>query len=74
MAALYKATHPTASPYEVYQALITFASFPTTQCDGNGHGYFQGDKDGFSEPLLYVSKDYWTRMVSTYTSFYISIN
>ena len=58
VAALYKATHPTASPYEVYQALITLASFPTTQCDGNGHGYFQGDKDGFSEPLLYVSKDY----------------
>ena len=58
VAALYKTIHPTASPHEVYQALVTLASFPNTECDGNGHGYFQGDNDGFSEPLLYVSKDY----------------
>jgi hypothetical protein len=23
-------------------------------CNGNGHGYFAGDKDNFPEPLLYI--------------------
>jgi len=27
-------------------------------CNGNSHGYFTGEKDGFHEPLLYVSKDW----------------
>jgi subtilisin family serine protease len=57
VAALYKAANPSASPFEVYNALVTSASLPTTECDGNGHGYFQGgDRDDFEEPLLYVSK------------------
>jgi hypothetical protein len=53
-AALYKATHPLASPSEVYDVLMTSASLSSTKCDGEGHGYFQGDIDGFEEPLLYV--------------------
>ncbi|MGC2572032.1 MAG: S8 family serine peptidase, partial [Candidatus Nitrosopolaris sp.] len=57
-AALYKESHPTASPSEVRSAILGSASTTTTICNGNSHGYFTGEKDGFHEPLLYVSKDW----------------
>jgi subtilisin family serine protease len=53
VAALYKSLHPEASPSDVYSALLTAATTPNQQCDGNGRGYFEGDPDGISEPLLY---------------------
>jgi subtilisin family serine protease len=53
-AAQYKATHPDATPSEVYNALLTSATKGNDMCDGNGHGYFTGDIDGTNEPLLYA--------------------
>ena len=53
-AALHKASNPTASPLDVRNALQTKASVSSTVCDGNGHGYFDGDVDTTQEPLLYV--------------------
>ena len=53
-AALYKTTHPTASPSDVILALTSSGSTPATACDGNGSGYFGGDPDGIPEPLLYA--------------------
>jgi subtilisin family serine protease len=63
-AALYKSTHAGASPAEVKRALVSAgstASIPVSPsptalatCDGNGHGYFSGDRDTSAEPLLYV--------------------
>jgi len=55
-AALYKSTHPlsTTTPLDVKNALMSNGSGPSNTCDGNGHGYFAGDSDGFAEPLLYV--------------------
>jgi subtilisin len=53
-AALYKATHPSSSPNDVRNALLTKGSTPSSLCDGNGHGYFANDVDGNNEPLLYV--------------------
>lgn len=54
-AALYESTHPGASPSEIKAALASSGSVPSTTCDGNGHGYFTGDTDGISEPLLYTA-------------------
>src|ERR1044071_3076256 len=53
-AALYKSENPGASPSNVRDALRSSGSSPSTICDGNGHGYFTGDKDNIAEPLLYV--------------------
>lgn len=53
-AALYEASHPGASPSEVRNALLNNGSTSTTTCDGNGRGYFAGDKDNSRERLLYV--------------------
>lgn len=53
-AALYKSTHPTASPSDIRNALVNSGSVSSTSCDGNGHGYFTADKDSSPEPLLYV--------------------
>ncbi len=53
-AALYEASHPGASPTEVRNALLNNGSTSTTTCDGNGRGYFAGDKDTSRERLLYV--------------------
>jgi len=53
-AALYKASHPSASPSEVRNALLSSGSTLSTTCDGKGHGYFTGDRDNYREPLLYV--------------------
>jgi subtilisin len=53
-AALYKASHPAASPSVVANGLINLGSNISTICDGNGHGYFQNDPDNTHEPLLYA--------------------
>ena len=54
-AALYISLHPEASsPNDVKSYLITSGTNPKDLCDGNGHGYFAGDKDNFHEPLLYI--------------------
>lgn len=53
-AALYKASHPLATPAQVLAALQAAGSTPATVCDGNGHGYFAGDHDWVAEPLLYT--------------------
>ena len=55
-AALYKAVHPDASPEDVKDALLSFSSNVFTKCkeNGDGYGYFESDRDQFSEPLLYV--------------------
>jgi subtilisin family serine protease len=54
-AALYDATHPGASPSSIASSLKSTGSKPSTVCDGRGHGYFYGDPDSYSEPLLYVN-------------------
>jgi subtilisin len=51
-AALYRSLHPTASPIEVRNALVSLGSTATTACDGAGHGYFANPHG--SEPLLYI--------------------
>ena len=53
-AALYEASHPGASPSEVRNALLNNGSTSSTTCDGNGRGYFTGDKDNNRERLLHV--------------------
>jgi len=54
-AALYKAANPSATPSQVKSALISNAvKSSVSTCDGNGFGYFSGDKDTFREPLLYL--------------------
>jgi subtilisin family serine protease len=55
-AALLLATNPALSPLEVRNLLIGTGSTPNTVCDGNGHGYFDGDFDGVNEPLLYTKE------------------
>ena len=56
-AALYKVEHPSASPSDIRNALGSLGSLPSTICDGNGHGYFTGDKDSIAEPLLYIASE-----------------
>jgi subtilisin family serine protease len=54
-AALYKNFKPQASPAEIRTELIRLGVQSTiTSCEGNGHGYFNGDKDIMPEPLLYM--------------------
>jgi subtilisin family serine protease len=54
-AALYKNFKPQASPAEIRTELIRLGvQSTTTSCEGNGHGYFNGDKDIMPEPLLYM--------------------
>jgi len=53
-AALYKSTHPGATPAGIRNALTSSGSTPSTVCDGKGHGYFKGDRDNTHEPLLYL--------------------
>ncbi len=56
-AALYLASNPDDSPSTVRNALVYGGSLSATSCDGNGHGYFNGDKDQFREPLLYLKNN-----------------
>jgi subtilisin family serine protease len=53
-AALYLSNNPDATPLTVKSALMSQGSNINTSCDGNGFGYFTGDKDSVREPLLYV--------------------
>ncbi len=53
-AALYLSNNPDATPLTVKSALMSQGSSINTSCDGNGYGYFTGDKDSIREPLLYV--------------------
>ena len=53
-AALYESKHLGASPSEVRNALLNMGISPSLTCDGNGRGYFTGDKDSYRERLLYV--------------------
>ncbi|MGB7635135.1 MAG: S8 family serine peptidase, partial [Nitrososphaeraceae archaeon] len=53
-AALFKLYNPLAPPSEIRSELIRLGSQLTTECDGNGHGYFTGDLDSDREALLYV--------------------
>lgn len=53
-AALYEAAHSGVSPSEVRNALLNSGTTSSTLCDGNGRGYFTGDKDSSREKLLYV--------------------
>ncbi|MPZ07592.1 MAG: S8 family serine peptidase [Nitrososphaeraceae archaeon] len=55
-AALYIAQHPAATPNDVKLALLKNSVPPTAVCDGNGWGYFTGDKDSSKEPLLSVKQ------------------
>jgi subtilisin family serine protease len=53
-AALYISLYPEASPKDVKNYLLNSGTNLSDLCDGNGHGYFGGDRDGSHEPLLYV--------------------
>lgn len=54
-AGLYKAANPNATPSQVKSGLVANAvTSSVTTCDGNGFGYFSGDKDTSREPLLYL--------------------
>ncbi|MGE5633594.1 MAG: S8 family peptidase [Deltaproteobacteria bacterium] len=52
--ALYKASHLTATPNDVINAIKNMGTTPFAICDNKGKGYFKGDKDTFPEPFLYV--------------------
>ena len=56
-AALYKSEHPGESPSDIMNALRSLGSSTDTKCDGNGHGYFKGDPDNNTEPLLYTASN-----------------
>lgn len=51
-AALYKSLNPLASPSDVRNEIMAIGSDFLTQCNGNGFGYFTGDKEGLQEPLI----------------------
>ena len=53
-AALYLLNNPDANPLTVKSTLLSQGSNANTTCNGNGYGYFTGDKDQSREPLLYV--------------------
>ena len=54
-AVLYKAAYPTATPSLIKSGLIANAAKSSIiTCNGNGMGYFTGDKDTSCEPLLYL--------------------
>jgi subtilisin len=53
--ALYKSYNPEATLSEIRSIIHDIGSYPSTFCDGYGHGeYFTGDPDNFREPLLYA--------------------
>ena len=62
-AALYKSLNPTATPAEVYVALLNTAikapasGNPLVPCDGNGKGYFNKK---YTDPLDNVKGDFYT--------------
>ncbi len=56
-ATLYLSSQPGDSPTTVRNALLNGGSTSVTSCDGNGHGYFTGNKDQFKEPLFYAKNN-----------------
>lgn len=52
--ALYKASHSSATPADIMNAIKNLGTKTSTVCDNNGKGYFTGDRDTYREPLLYV--------------------
>jgi subtilisin len=55
-AALIIASHEDILPTNVRNMLLEFGSNKSVECDGQGYGYFNNDKDPFPEPLLYAKK------------------
>jgi subtilisin len=55
-AALYKILYPSATPYDIRNALVKDGIQKSVACDGDRHGYFNKDPDHISEPLLYVDE------------------
>jgi subtilisin len=53
-AALIIAGHPDIVPDMVRKIMLDAGSNPQTECDGNGHGYFDDFRDELHEPLLYI--------------------
>ncbi len=51
---LHRSIHPGVPASGSLSELATLGSNPDTVCDGKGHGYFKGDRDGNAEPLLYL--------------------
>ncbi len=47
--ALYLSSHPNASPSDVSNTIKNLGATPATLCDGQGKGYFTGDKDTSAE-------------------------
>jgi subtilisin family serine protease len=51
-ATLYKSEFPDASPAEVIANITASGTLPDSLCNEGPEGYFEGDVDGVSEPLL----------------------
>ncbi|HSA75735.1 MAG TPA: hypothetical protein VLE21_06060 [Candidatus Nitrosocosmicus sp.] len=51
-AALFMSLNLLAPPSVVRNSIIDQGSNYVTQCDGNGRGYFTGDKDSHPEPVI----------------------
>jgi subtilisin family serine protease len=52
-AALFKMENPDSTPAEVRKMILESSSTPDTVCDAGPQGYFTGDQDTLSEPLLF---------------------
>jgi len=52
-AALFKMENPDSTPSEVRKMILDSSSTPNTICDAGPQGYFTGDQDTLSEPLLF---------------------
>jgi Subtilisin-like serine proteases len=53
-AALIIASNPNIEPDVVRNMILNAGSNPQTECDGDGHGYFDDFRDDLHEPLLYI--------------------
>jgi subtilisin len=53
-AGLLKSFNNDLSAGEIESSILNSASHSETECDGEARGYFKGDKDQNSEPLLYI--------------------
>lgn len=52
-AALFKIENPDSTPQEIRNMILDSSSTPDTVCDAGPQGYFTGDQDVLSEPLLF---------------------
>lgn len=50
--ALYESLHPGATPNQIKAALDDGGTKPSSNCSGEGQGYFTGDPNGATKPLL----------------------